>query len=98
MRTINLENLSFEEKVNFVADCAVSGLVKIHNAETGTTFVSDPVLFPPAIFKPIIVMNLLDDSDEVEKFIQILLIEDYSEKEMNMLAVICNHNGLILSI
>lgn len=98
MRTIdNLENLSFEEKVNFVADCAVSGLVKIHNPETGTTFVSDPKLFPPSIFKPIIIMNLVDEPNEIDIFLQTLLTEKYSEKEVNLLKVICEHNNLELN-
>lgn len=98
MRTIDLTNTSFEEKVNFVADCAVSGLVKIHNTETGTTFVPDPVLFPPSILKPIIATNLFDEPDEVENFLQTILTEDYSEKEINMLTAICEHNGLELDI
>jgi len=99
MRTLtDLEKLSLEEKVNFIADCAVSGLVKIHNAETGTTFVSDPVLFPPTIFKPIIVMNLSEEPDEVEDFLHTILTEDYDDEELDMLSTICEHNNLKLSI
>ncbi len=98
MRTIELAKLSFEAKVSFVADCAVSGLVKIHNAETGTTFVSDPALFPPTIFKPIIVMNLIEDADEVEDFLQTILTEDYNEIEMKLLVTICEHNNLKLTV
>ncbi len=98
MRTLdNLENLSFEEKVNFIADCAVSGLVKIHNSETGTTFVSDPELFPPSIFKPIIVMNLAEEPDEIDNFLQTILTENYSDEELNLLNSICEHNSLTLS-
>lgn len=98
MRTIdNLENLSVDEKISFIADCAVSGLVKIHNSETGTTFVSDPELFPPSIFKPIIAMNLAEDPKEIDNFIHIILTENYSEKEVSLLNVICEHNKLVLS-
>ena len=93
----NLGNLSFEEKVNFLADCAVSGLVKIYNPETDTTFSPDPKIFPPSIFKPIIVMNLTEDPDEVDNILQTLLTEEHSDEEINLLSCICEHNNLKLS-
>lgn len=97
MKIANLENLSFEEKVNFVADCAVSGLVKIYNPETGTTFAPDPKIFPPSIFKPIIIMNLTEEPDEVDNLLQALLTENHSDEEINLLSAICEHNKLKLT-